>query len=297
MQNPQLWELIRETAADLVGRYEPEIDRACSAIGIDPRMWGLLLAVLTFEPEDTTPAHLLVRGPYTSAEAYLERLNQATKLDLLEEREPGGYCLTAKGRQATLEIVERVRKLMAKLDPLSAEDSERVACLGDRLVQSCLDNPTPPHPWSIRMSYKLMPAMRPPLPYIEQLFSCLAAYRDDAHLSAWQDSGLSAMALECLSLLWRGEASSLDDLCHKLANRGHPCQVYVGVLDELRQLGFIQGPDHAPALTGAGRVFRNQVEAKTDNLFFAPWDCLTDVEKAELGGLLKRLKSGLRPSD
>ena len=36
----------------------------------------------------------------------------------------------------------------------------------------------------------------PPLPYAEQALSCLAAYRDDAHLSAWRPSGLSAPALE-----------------------------------------------------------------------------------------------------
>jgi hypothetical protein len=141
-----------------------------------------------------------------------------------------------------------------------------------------------------------MPAAIPPLPYVEQAISCLAAYRDDAHLAAWQPSGLSATALEALTFLWRGEAGSLDALCERLAHRGHQRQIYSQALAELRKRGFIEGPDSAPQVTEAGRAFRNQVEADTDRYFFAPWACLDDAEKAELADLLTRLRDGLRES-
>jgi hypothetical protein len=297
MQNAHLWALVREASAALVARYEPAVESACATHQIDQRMWGLLLAVLTFEPEDTSTAHLLVRGPYTAAEAYHERLERAAESGLLKAVDAGTYRLTERGRQITMEVANQARQVMCEVDPLSAEDSERVAVLVDRLVQACLDNPSPPEPWSIRLSYKLMPAMRPPMPYIEQAFSCISAYRDDAHLAAWEDSGLSAMALESLTLFWQSDAASLDDLCRRLVHRGHPCQVYITVMEELRKRGFLQGPDQSPALTGAGRVYRNQVEAATDRVFFEPWRCLTEVEKAELGGLLKRMISGLEASN
>jgi hypothetical protein len=139
-----------------------------------------------------------------------------------------------------------------------------------------------------------MPGLNPPMPFIEQAFSCLAAYRDDAHLAAWQRSGLSAMALETLTYLWRGDATSFDELCKKLSGRGHPCQVYTNVLSELREQGFITGPDKLPWVTGTGRVFRNEIEADTDRFFYAPWFCLEDAETNELFGLLTRMRDGLR---
>ncbi len=183
---------------------------------------------------------------------------------------------------------------MAQADPLPQADGAWLAGLLDRLVQSSLKALPPPEPWAIGLSYKLMPAAIPPLPYIEQAISCLYAYRDEAHIAAWQPSGLSATALESLTLLWRGEADSLATVCQRLAHRGHPPQAYAEALAELRARGFIEEPEGAPHVTEAGRAFRDQVEANTDRYFFAPWSCLDDAEKAELADLLTRLRDGLR---
>jgi len=159
----------------------------------------------------------------------------------------------------------------------------------------------PGQEWSIKRPLKVALAthteVRPPspsLPYIEQAISCLVGYRDDAHLAAWQPSGLSATALETLTFLWRGEADSLDTVCERLAHRGHPRRVYAEALAELRERGFIEGSEDAPRLTEAGRAFRDRVEADTDRYFFAPWVCLDDAEKVELADLLTRLRDGLR---
>jgi hypothetical protein len=185
---------------------------------------------------------------------------------------------------------------MAAVDPLPQANSSLLAELLDRVIQSSLTMPPPPEKWSIKLSCKLMPSPQPALPYIEQQFTALAAYRDDAHLSAWQMSGLSATALETLTLLWRGEVDSLGALCKHLERRGHSCHVYQDGLEELRRLGYLQGPDQAPWLTGAGRVFRNHVEDDTNRYFFASWICLSDNDRKTLIELLTDLKMGLMPA-
>jgi len=236
---------------------------------------------------------MIVRGPYTSTDAYMQRLEQVAAKGFLKPTEPGAFSLTERGHELVQRYIAFARQEMVAADPLTAAESQRMSTLFDRLVQASLNTEPPPDTWSIRLSYKLMPDAEPPMPFIEQAISCLAAYRDDAHLAAWQRSGLSAMALETLTMLWAGDASSLDDLCHKLAHRGHDCRVYVTVLEELRHLGYIQGQDQAPRVTGAGRVFRNQVEADMDWYFFTSWICLEADERNELAGLLKRMKAGL----
>ncbi|MBC8249622.1 MAG: hypothetical protein H8E90_08080 [Anaerolineales bacterium] len=296
MNNHTLWNLTLEALAAIRTHYEPVAERIAAESGLDGWTWGLLLAALPFEPETTTPARLQVRGPYTAADAYLTRLAAAAKKGYLAEARPGEYRLTDTGQVETHRFVEELRAAMVEPDPLTEADSERLINLLDRLVQASLNTPSPPDTWCISLSHELMPAASPPLPYIEQAISCLAAYRDDAHLAAWQPSGLSATALETLTFLWRGEADSLDTLCEQLAHRGHPRQVYAQALAELRERGFIEGPDSAPRVTEAGRAFRDEVEVNTDRYFFALWACLDDAEKAELADLLTRLRDGLKES-
>jgi hypothetical protein len=107
----------------------------------------------------------------------------------------------------------------------------------------------------------------------------MSAYRDDAHLVSWRSSGLSATALESLTLIWRGQVNTLDELMGKLSFRGHPKRVYLDALAELRARSFISGVLSVLRITEDGKLFRDQVEAKTDQYFFSPWSYMTQSEK------------------
>ena len=293
MDTRELWMAAEDVWSVLADRFEPVAEELCTKHVMEERTFGLLLAVLTFEPEDTTPGHLMVRGPYTSAEEFLNRLQGAADQGFLIEIAQGKYRLSEEGRKSTLNIANEIRRVMAKVDPLPLEDSGRLAEFLDRLVQSCMNTPPPPNPWSINLSYKLMPHLNPPMPFIEQAFSCLSAYRDDSHLAAWRRSGLSAIALESLTLLWRGETTSLAGLYNKLFQRGHSLGIYQRALQELGNRGLVTGTDQAIRVTRAGKVFRNKIEADTDKYFYLPWSCLKESEMREMLALLTRMRDGL----
>lgn len=289
-----LWQRVREAWEAIYPHYEPVMGRLDREYGLDGPSLGILLAALTFEPETTSPDRLQVRIPYTAAALYQARLEALAEKGHLVEVGSGEYLLTGAARRMLLHAVEEMLDRMAQADPLPPADSARLAGLLGRLSRAALESPPPPEPWSIRLSWKLMPPETPPLPYIEQALSCLNAYRDDAHLAAWRPSGLSAPALEALTLLWRGQADSLETLSSRLAHRGHSPQVYAEALAELRSRGWLEGPDEAPHLTAAGCAFREQVEADTDRYFFAPWSSLGASEQEEMGRLLSRLRDGLK---
>ncbi len=293
MDNPSLWQSMIEAWTALRTRFEPIVTQRCLELNLDLHDWGLLMAVLKFEPDATAPVDLLVRSPYTAAEVFIERLSRATKAGWLFESIPGAYRLTESGREVCMDLIQFARLTMVKVDPLSQTDSQRLASQINRLVQSSLNTLPPPNPWSIRLSYKLMPDDEPALPFIEQGFTCLSGYREDAQLASWTRTGKSATALEMMALLWRGEVDSLDSICDRLAHRGHSCDVYADVLANLRELGYVNGEDHSLFATASGRIFCNQVEAATEKNFFAPWSCLEDEEKAKLSVTLDRLKDGL----
>jgi Mn-dependent DtxR family transcriptional regulator len=293
MDEIKIWELIRHTHAHLVKGFEPALQSLFQKTGLEPNLWGTLLATQTFEPEFTTPSHLLVRVPYYTPEVYSERLEKLSAHGMLKKVDDGRYQLASKGRKAVNDFIDLARQAMVSLDPLPAQSSSRLAILLGRLVEASLNASEPPRNWSISLSFKLMPPVHPPLPYTEQAFSCLAAYRDDAYLAAWRDTGLSAMALEELSLLWQSAVASYEEICRKLAYRGHSCEVYNIVLRELRNLGFVDGPDHDLRLTSAGRMYRSNIEELTDRYFFAPWRTLRKPEKDELYDLLQQLHTAM----
>lgn len=293
MDELKIWELIRHTHTHLVKGFEPALQPLFQKTGLEPHLWSTLLATLTFEPEPATPSHLLVRVPYYTPEVYHERLEKLRAHGMLDKVDDGRYRVSPAGRKAISDFIELARQALISLDPLPEEAGSRLAALLGRLVDASLNASQPPRTWSIALSYKLMPPAQPALPYIEQAFSCLAAYRDDAHLAAWRDTGLSAMALEELSLLWQGAVSNYEDICRKLTYRGHSCEVYNIVLRELRNLGFVDGPDHDLRLTSAGRMYRSNIEELTDRYYFAPWRVLRKSERKELYDLLQQLHTAI----
>jgi len=295
MENRQLWELIYNTWTAIVDQYDPVFDRYREQNWLDSWSLGLLFAALTFEPDAISAASLAMRGPYTADDAYRSRLAALAEREYLAEAVPGQYRMTAHGRSESDEVIQAAYQVMVQADPLPAKESRRLGELLEVLVQACMHTPPPPDTWSIDLSYRLMPTRDMRLPYIEQAISCLNGYRDDAHLAAWRPTGISPTALESLTLLWRGQAASLSELFERLANRGNPMSEYTRALEELRQQGYLVGPDDAPRLTAAGQAFRQRVEEDTDHYFFAPWGCLDQAARQELYRLLTRLADGLKP--
>jgi ribosomal protein S19E (S16A) len=293
MDDRAIWELILKTWSVLGTHYEPVLERLSIERGLSGRSWGILWAVLYFDPEPTSPAHLLVRSPYTAVEHFHLQLRSLAEKGLLSEISQGKFSFTPTGREWTDNLITEVREAMVEVDPLPKTSGEKLSNLLEKLVQNCLDTPPPPNTWSIRLSFKLMPGKDEPLPFIEQAITCLAAYRDDSHLAAWQQSGLSATSLEVLSLIWRDQVLSLEKIMEQLSHRGHPYQVYVDAVNELNNRNLIDGLMSELSLTSTGQSLRDKIEQDTDRFFFAPWMCLNDSDRQDLDRMLNRLWSGL----
>ncbi len=289
MDDQSLWKLMRETLITIEKRFNPAIKPIVSKSDLSMRDWMLLLAALTFEPEDTTASHLMVRGPYTSSDRYLEGLDRTAELGYLEQVKDGRFRLSAEGRTAVQEFIDAARTAMTSTSDVSRVDLLVLARYLERLISHCLETPPPPDTWSITLSSKLLPPMEPAMPYIEQAISCLTAYRDDAHLAAWCSSGLSASALESLTLIWRGQVSNFRSLLSKLDFRGHPDSVYLDALSELRDNGYISGSRSRIKITNKGQEFRDQVESNTEAYFFKPWECLSQDEKTQMAEILQSI--------
>jgi DNA-binding MarR family transcriptional regulator/DNA-binding HxlR family transcriptional regulator len=118
-------------------------------------------------------------------------------------------------------------------------------------------------------------------------------------------------ALETLTLLWRADKGELNNgnsahglsvsqVTTLLEKRGHPRAAYTRALKALSAQGYVEGRSEISRspklyrLTERGFALRQEIEDRTDAFFYAPWDCLSEEELAELKELLLQLWDGLK---
>jgi hypothetical protein len=188
---------------------------------------------------------------------------------LVDEKD-GRWDLTAKGR----ELLKRYRReadtyLAALPSPLSIEDLARLASLLGRAFEATtasLDRRWHSHiPRAARMAGD---AKAHPMIGLENAVFGLWQARDDSHMAAWKLAGLDGPTLDALTRIWRGEATSDEDLAAKLSSQ-RPTDV-ARELAQLRRDGLVVA-GNPPQTSEKGTTARQGIEDETDRLFFSGW--------------------------
>lgn len=296
MEIKEMWPLALQALQALGSHYRLPMEQMIAKLGLPEWCTGILFPALSFEPQAVTAQKMHVRGAYTAEALFARRLQEAAQLGLVQEEEnqAGAYRLTPYGREAAVKIIQAAYDCMRQLQPLPATELEQLAGLLYRLVDACLKAPSPPGKWCIQLSRRLDTGEDAHVVIrIDQYLSDLSAYRDDAHLAAWQPHRCSGQAWEALTLLWRGEAATLDEVFGKLERRGFSREEYRQALDDLILRGWVQADEDRYSLTPLGGQIRQTAEEVTDEYFYAPWRELGKTDLQNLRGLLIRLRENL----
>jgi hypothetical protein len=116
----------------------------------------------------------------------------------------------------------------------------------------------------------------------------LGAYRDDAHLATWHGvHHVMPLSWETISMLWSGQADSLETLTQVLGRRGFTAAEQTAALDDLEQRSWVrESKDGQYQLMEAGRRVRDAAEALTDEYFYGPWSISNEHDTERLRHLL-----------
>ena len=147
------------------------------------------------------------------------------------ERIGDEYRLTETGWAISRRSRERTRSLLAGLEPLPPADLTYLLAQIERIIATSLESPTPPGSWCLAHSRNRAPEDdAPPLAKLSQYFSDFNAFRDDAHMAAWQPHEQSGAAWEAFSLICASEATSANAIATQLAYRGYSPSEYAEAL-------------------------------------------------------------------
>jgi len=162
--------------------------------------------------------------------------------------------------------------------------------LSQRIIQASLESGDEQATWCLRHSHNRKPAE--PVSSISKLIHVCSdynAFRDDAHMTAYTAQGVDGMTWEAFSFIHGGQARSAEDLFDPLAYRGWTVAEWQDALNCLLDKDWIDGDESGYQSTEKGKAISEKVEQKTDALFYAPWDILSDDEQIEYMYLLNAL--------
>lgn len=291
----QLWDGALDVQMALIGKYVPANTRISQELGLEQPVWNVLLTSLSYEPEAVSTAQLRKRNPYSAPSLTDQRLRELSSRGFLESQSEQAFRLTEKGRAQALSILETLRGFHKTIQPLSAEEMSRAAQLLNRMVSAAEKAPMPPGTWCLTRARRLEPTDSvSPTTLLDYNLSCLNAFRDDCHLSAWQAHKVSGEAWELFTLIWQGQPRTLESLLQGLAFRAHEPGTYATALAELVSRGWLSENGGLYALTESGKALRDEVEATTDRYFSVAESGLTAAERSDLESVLAKLLESLR---
>lgn len=290
----ELYPAIEAATHALSTVYLPAFDGAALRNELSRSEAFLLLAVPTFG--STVSEKLLsVRNPYNAPGLYEITLLELCNKGMLELHVEHVFCITRKGLDTVKVLLASLYQTLAGFHPLAETELNRLAGWLKNLSESCLSAAEPPGKWCLEHIHMLDPGVvAHPMVKIDQHLSELGAYRDDAHLAAWQELTMSGHAWELLTLLWVEKAASLKRLNQKLAHRGYSLDQTRASLGELSFLDcvvFSSGEEWK--ITEEGKTIRAAAEERTNRLFQAAFAEFSDYELSETLELLKQFRHAI----
>ncbi len=203
---------------------------------------------------------------------------------------PGEYAMTEKGRHALITVDTLFVETLAEIEFLPAEEMTRLNELVTRLSDASLKAEKPGTKWALQRSHNLHRGRESAAVRLDEGLDDMNAFRDDAHLATFLPLDVSGPAWEALSYLWRGERNTPAGLAEQLPFRGWDEEGYAAAYNELVAKGWATPGADGYTITETGLQVREQSEAETNDLFFAPWSALSNAELQELDTLLTRLR-------
>ncbi len=279
--------------SQFLGRRRAKADfplRAMEKLGLDRPSYFFAMDLGIQDPRGALPKDV-GNSAYRTTDAQLRTTAAAGESIGLLVWQDGRWALTDTGKAALDELRRAIEAHFASLSPIDADELARLAGLLEAALAAAATAPAPQTrehtPRAARYRWKEPSS---PLARLDAAIFGLWQVRDDCHMQAWRDAGMSGPAMHLFTGIWNKEATTDDDLVAKVGSQ-RPEDVRAG-LQQLRGSGLLTaGPELA--LTEKGRAERQRIEAATDRYFFGAWPDAVGAQAAWMVDRLTAVNAGL----
>jgi DNA-binding PadR family transcriptional regulator len=297
-EQKDVWQMMEDARGTLVNLYRPAMRAEMDEVGFQGADLYLTRRAAHYE-KGITIDYVLNKFPYMAAPTVKENLAGAAKRGFVSGSNEDGYRATKDGREKLNQVLGAAEKKLSTLTTLPDTKLERLASLLRKLSDAMNNAEQPEDKPSIQDSRRITTGgEKHPLLQVALTMMDLASFRDDVHAAAWHDYDMAGHEWEAFSHVW-GEnvwgdkVSTASEVAEKLAFRGFDEAAYTAALQKCVERGWLTESDGVYTVTEKGQTLRQEAEAKTDNLFYAPWAAINVPEMFELADLLTALQSTL----
>jgi predicted transcriptional regulator len=293
-------DLSTKIAQGIGAQTHPKLQEYLEGIeGLEGQDIAFIQIGYAFAPDNLTLEGFIERGPYTNPANFEEQMEASVERGWLKTVKKGQYQLSEKGKRLAEDFFGQWDNWFGSLPALTINDTERVAELLAKLVETAYQLPKPAQKPTLEIGMHLKPESdSPAILRVRRHITDLAYYRDDAHIAAWQPYGVSGKVWETVTFLWRGEATTGEEMVEKVGEfRHYDANDYNAAFDKLVTQGWAAAENGKYSITEKGKKIRQEAEDVTDQLFYAPFRRLTEEETKELNRLLEELAEVVRPTE
>jgi hypothetical protein len=240
------------------------------------------------------------RDPFSNPEEFEKLFVRLNVKGWIEPIPDDRFSVPERTRQAVKSMIESGDARLPSGDIFKDIDLERLKVLIKKIVVASMSQESSlgfPQRWAVFRRFRVASRQSPVLVKIREYLMDLFAYRDDSHLTSarphFNQAGIVWLAFGAVS---SGGSVTAARMAKEMAFRGYEVEDYQIALQAAKEIGWIEESDSAGSfrLTEKGTRLREQVEANTDEYFYAPWSALPQEELDELHDLLTKLRDQMR---
>jgi hypothetical protein len=223
------------------------------------------------EPVPLQELRAHARDPYGTIDPFLDGLPRLVQHEYLDQT-ADAYVLTPMGRDLLTEGERAANDYAADRYALAPDDLQRLATTLTDITTRQHHAPEPAvkaHQDRVPHLRRFDPRQTPPV-LLEYAIYALQRARDDAHIAAWRNAGLTGPMIELLSQIWTDTTATVDGLAARARGRMLPADV-TEMVEKLQHARYVSVTETIITITRTGRDVRDSIECETNRVYFAPW--------------------------
>ena len=277
--------------------YREALQQAIVAQELTNLPLGMLIHAYDVYPIPLTAQMIQACVPYYHTAPFTERMVKIAKAGLFQTTDNQHYALTEDAYRRVDMVYQSIYTAIGQLDVLAATDLDWLVMLIQGMLERSLAGVSPTPAAMLEYKPERTHAIQPLAKFAASV-DVLFNFRCDAHQAAWHRLAISPPAVEVWTLIWRGEANTVQGVVDVLTNdfpRGYSLTEYQAFTNELVQQDWLVSEDGIHyQLTETGQTQRDAIEDETNRLFYAAWESLTNAEVVRLDELATQLLNTLK---